>query len=988
MTPSRLPSGGLIDRSKPLSFSFDGKSLRGFSGDSLASALLANGQLLVGRSFKYHRPRGILTAGSAEPNALMTIGQGGRTEPNTRATMQELYDGLEAQSQNRWPSLEFDIGSLNSLLSPFLSAGFYYKTFMWPAALWEKLYEPFIRRAAGLGRASYDTDPDSYEKAWVHCDLLVVGAGATGLGAALAAGRAGARVILVDEHSQCGGGLLAETARIGGESATHFVASALAELGSLSNVTVMPRTTVFGWYDGNVFGAVERVQKHVRAPLERLPVERLWRIVAKDAILATGAEERPLVFGGNDIPGVMMAGAMRTYLNQYAVAPGKKVAIFTTNDSGYALARDLEAVGTNDIVIIDSRAEGAGGRYAGSARVIKGAVVSDAHGGKSLSSISITSAGRSEKLSVDALAMSGGFNPVISLACHRGGKPEWSAEHAVFRAPSSVKGLTLAGAAATINGLAACLRDGFAKGAERAQALGFTAGQSAAPEVADDLSPGVVKPLWSIPGVYGKAFVDYQNDVHRKDLGLAVREGYGHVELAKRYTTNGMATDQGKLSNVNAIALLAEARGVSPAEVGTTTFRPFYSPVSFGALTGTSHGKHFQPVRKSPLHEWAKRNGAVFVETGLWYRSSWFPRQGENGWRESVDREVVNVRKNAGLCDVSMLGKIEITGADAAEFLNRVYCNAFLKLPVGKARYGLMLREDGMIYDDGTTSRLGENRYFMTTTTAYAAGVMNHLEFCAQALWPELDVRLASVTDQWAQMAIAGPKSRAILERIVDADLSNEAFPFLGAAEVSLFGGQIRGRLFRISFSGELAYELAVPAGYGDCVADAIMQAGREHGIQPYGVEALSVLRIEKGHVTHNEINGTVVPGDLGFGRMVSAAKADFIGKRMLEREGLNAPQRARLVGIVPLDPATSFRTGSHILAKDAVVSLENDQGYVTSSCYSPHLGSTIGLALVRRGPERHGEEIMIWNGLRNEFTPGRICDPVFFDPANEKLHA
>ncbi|GAC1045244.1 MULTISPECIES: sarcosine oxidase subunit alpha family protein [Agrobacterium tumefaciens complex] len=987
MTPFRLSSGGLIDRSRPLSFSFDGKTLGGFAGDSLASALLANGRLLVGRSFKYHRPRGVLTAGSAEPNALMTIGRGGRTEPNTRATMQELYDGLEAVSQNRWPSLDLDIGALNSLLSPFLSAGFYYKTFMWPAALWEKLYEPFIRRAAGLGRASYEADPDGYEKAWIHCDLLVVGAGATGLAAALAAGRAGARVILVDEHSRCGGGLLSETARIGDERATDFVAAALAELASLSNVTVMPRTTVFGWYDGNVFGAVERVQKHVQAPLERLPVERLWRIVAREALLATGAEERPLVFGGNDIPGVMMAGAMRSYLNRYAVAPGRKVAIFTTNDSGYALARDLEAVGASDVVIIDSRAEGAGFRYAGTAKIIKGAVVSDAHGGKSLSSISVTIAGRTQKLAVDALAMSGGFNPVISLACHRGGRPEWNASSSVFLAPSNLKGLTLAGAAANIDGLGACLQHGFAKGAERAEALGYSAKRTTVPAVADDPS-AVAKPLWSIPGVRGKAFVDYQNDVHRKDLGLAVREGYGHVELAKRYTTNGMATDQGKLSNVNAIALLAQARGVSPAEVGTTTFRPFYTPVSFGALTGPSHGKHFQPVRKSPLHGWASRNGATFVETGLWYRSSWFPRDGETTWRESVDREVLNVRKNAGICDVSMLGKIEITGKDAAEFLNRVYCNAFLKLPVGKARYGLMLREDGMIYDDGTTSRLEENRYFMTTTTAYAAGVMNHLEFCAQALWPELDVRLASVTDQWAQMAVAGPKSRQILQAIVDTDISDEAFPFLAAAEVSLFGGQVRGRLFRISFSGELAYELAVPAGYGDGVADAIMQAGAEHGIQPYGVEALSVLRIEKGHVTHNEINGTVVPGDLGFGRMVSTTKTDFIGKRMLEREGLNAPDRPQLVGIMPLDPATGFRTGSHILAKNAEATLENDQGYITSSCYSPHVGSTIGLALVRRGRERHGEEIMVWNGLRGEFTPGRICAPVFFDAANEKLHA
>ncbi|WP_445219784.1 sarcosine oxidase subunit alpha family protein [Bradyrhizobium sp. Pa8] len=987
MTSYRLDKGGLIDRSKPLSFAFDGKRMTGFEGDSLASALLANGQMLMGRSFKYHRPRGVLSAGASEPNALMTIGHGGRTEPNTRATMQELYEGLVAESQNRWPSLDFDIGSLNGLLSPFLSAGFYYKTFMWPAGLWEKLYEPFIRRAAGLGKATYESDPDRYEKCWAHCDLLIVGGGATGVAAALTAGRAGARVILVDENAMLGGGLLSETATIGGASAVEFAGRAVAELGSLPNVQLLSRTTAFGWYDSNVFGAVERVQKHVSDPRAAVPVERLWRVVAKQAILATGAEERPLVFGGNDIPGVMMAGAMRAYLNRYGVAPGRSVAIFTTNDSGYALARDLEKAGVRLAAIIDSRPTGAAaGVYQGSARMIRGGVVSDAEGGKALSAITVFKDGRTEKLSVDALAMSGGFGPVIQLAYHRGGRPQWSDPDAAFVAAEDHKGLSLAGAAATASGLAACLKAGAAKAAALLRKLEIKAEESAFGLVEGDIVAPPTTPLWTIPGVKGRAFVDFQNDVHRKDIGLVVREGYGHVELAKRYTTNGMATDQGKLSNVNAIGLLAEARGVSPGEVGTTTFRPFYTPVSFGALAGTSHGKHFQPVRKSPLHDWAVKNGATFVETGLWYRSAWFPLADEKNWRESVDREVKNVRINAGLCDVSMLGKIEITGKGAAEFLDRVYCNAFKKLPVGKARYGLMLREDGIIYDDGTASRLEDDRFFMTTTTAYAAGVINHLEFCSQALWPELDVRLASVTDQWAQMAIAGPKSRLILQKIVDEDLSNEAFPFLAAKEVSLFGGKLSGRLLRISFSGELAYELAVPAGYGEAVADALMEAGKAHGICAYGVETQSVLRIEKGHVTHNEINGTVVPVDLGFGKMASVTKANFIGKRLLEREGLNDPNRHQLVGIVPLDPSTSFRSGAHILEKGAAATLENDQGYVSSSCYSPHVGSIIGLALVRRGSSRHGEEVMVWNGLGNEYTTAHLCHPTFVDPVNEKL--
>ncbi|MET2832857.1 sarcosine oxidase subunit alpha [Mesorhizobium shangrilense] len=987
MTSYRLPKGGLIDRQSRLGFSFDGQSLTGHAGDTLASALLANGRQLVGRSFKYHRPRGILTAGAAEPNALMTIGSGGRTEANTRATMQDLYDGLEARSQNRWPSLDFDIGSVNGLLSPFLAAGFYYKTFMWPAKLWEGLYEPLIRRAAGLGKATYEPDPDRYEKSWAHCDLLVIGAGPAGLAAALTAGRAGARVIILDEHSLAGGSLLSETATIGWESAPAFAKRLADELETLPNVRVLTRTTAFGWYDGNVFGAVERAQKHVRNPDPNKPVERMWRIVAKKALLATGAEEQPLVFGGNDIPGVMIAGAMRSYLNRFAVAPGQRTAIFTTNDSGYALARDLEAAGVQLTAIIDSRAD-AQFAYTGKARLIKGAVVSDAKGGKALSSVNVTAAnGATEAIALNALAMSGGFSPIIHLACHRGGKPQWSDVHGAFMAPSETRGLVLAGAVTGTSGLSASFAEGAARGAAIAQELGFAAQPFDAGPVDGDVVAPPARPLWNIRGVKGKAFVDFQNDVGRKDLDLAVQEGYGDVELAKRYTTSGMATDQGKLTNVNAIGLLAEARGVSPAEVGTTTFRPFYTPISFGALTGPHHGHHFQPVRKSPLHDWAKKHGAVFVETGLWYRSSWFPRAGETSWRQSVDREVLNVRTNVGICDVSMLGKIEVCGKDAAEFLNRVYSNAFLKLPVGKARYGLMLREDGFIYDDGTTSRLADDRFFMTTTTAYAAGVMTHLEFCAQVLWPELDVRLASVTDQWAQMSVVGPKARATLQAIVDDDISDAAFPFLAAKEVSLFGGRLHGRLFRISFSGELAYELAVPAGYGESVADAVLQAGKEHGIQPYGVEALSVLRIEKGHVTHNEINGTVIPSDLGFAKMVSTAKPDFIGRAMLGREGLVAEDRPSLVGVVPLDPTATFRTGSHILAKDAAPTLENDQGYVSSSAFSPHVGSTIGLALVKRGHARHGEEVVVWNGLCGEFTAARLCNPVFFDPTNEKLH-
>lgn len=979
MTSHRLAAGGLIDRATPLAFSFDGRQFTGFAGDTLASALLGQGRMLVGRGFKYHRPRGILTAGSAEPNALVTTGRGGRMEPNTRATVQELYDGLEAVSQNRWPSLEHDIGAVNGLLSPFLGAGFYYKTFMWPKGFWEKVYEPFIRRAAGLGKASYAADPDHYDKSWAHCDLLVIGAGPAGLAAALGAARDGARVVIADEDPRLGGSLLSETARIGGEAAPALAARVAAELAGLPNVRVLTRTTVVGWYDSGVFGAVQRVQKHVGAVDPKRPVERLWRIVAKAAILATGAEERPLVFGGNDRPGVMMAGAMRSYLNRHAVAPGRRTAIFTTTDAGYALAADLEAAGVPVAAIIDARPEAA--PWAGRAKVMAGAVVAGTLGRKVVSGIIVRWKGGEEKVAADALALSGGFNPVIALACHRGARPVWSESRGAFLAPD-VEGLVPAGAAAGVAGLADC----FADGARAAAALGYSAVDFGTVEGGP--GAGVGAPLWAVSDPKGKAFVDFQNDVQLKDLKLAHAEGYGHVELAKRYTTTGMATDQGKLSNVNAIGILAAARGVSVAAVGTTTFRPFFSPVSFGALAGMYRGRQFQPVRRSPLHGWAEKHGARFVETGLWYRSSHFPTAGETNWRESVDREVLAVRAGVGICDVSMLGKIEIFGDDAAEFLNRVYCNAFLKLPVGRARYGLMLREDGCIYDDGTTSRLGEAHYVMTTTTALAAGVMTHLEFCAQALWPELDVRLASATDQWAQMAVAGPQARAVLSGLVDEDLSNAAFPHLAARAVTLMGGRLPGRLFRISFSGELAYELAVPAGYGESVADAVMAAGAAFGITPYGSETLGVLRIEKGHVTHAEINGTVTPGDLGFGRMVSTKKLDFIGKAMLGREAMRDPERAVLVGVRPLDPAASFRTGAHILAKGAAATLANDQGYVTSSAFSPHVGSTIGLALVRRGAERHGEEMLVWDGLRGAVTPAVLCPPCFVDPENGRLHA
>jgi sarcosine oxidase subunit alpha len=984
MSGFRLSSGGLVNRARTISFSFDGETYTGFEGDTLASALIANDQLLVGRSFKYHRPRGIVTAGAAEPNALVTIGKDGRTEPNTRATVAELYQGLEANSQNRWPSLKYDIGAVNSLLSPFLSAGFYYKTFMWPKAFWEKLYEPIIRKAAGLGKTPFIADPDRYEKAWAHCDLLVIGAGPAGLMAARAAARAGLRVILADEGFRLGGSLLSERVTVGGVPAAEYAASVVEELKNLSNVTLMPRTTVFGWYDDNVFGAVEKVQKHVAQPSGDLPVERVWRIVAKRAILASGAEERPLVFGGNDRPGVMTSGAVRTYLNRYGVAAGQNVAIFTNGGAGYRTAADLVAAGVGVAAIIDGRSESADVAPSG-VRVIRGGSVIDTKGTYRIKGLIAERVGHQEEIACDALAMSGGYSPIVHLACQRGAKPSWSEDHQAFLAPDVGQGLRIAGSAAGHASLAAVLRDGADKAHEAIGDLGRLVGTVDVPEVEGEYDASFA-PLWYVPGAKSKAFVDFQNDVHVKDLSLAQREAMGHVEHTKRYTTGGMATDQGKLGNVATIGIMAGMRGVSPAEIGTTTFRPFYTPVSFGAMAGTSRGEHSRPVRTSPLHGWAKRQGAVFVESGLWYRSSWFPRDGEKTWREAVDREVLNIRANAGICDVSTLGKIEIFGKDAAEFLNRVYSNAFLKLPVGKARYGLMLREDGMIYDDGTTSRLSDEHFFMTTTTAYAGEVMTHLEFCSQVLWPDLDVRFVSSSDQWAQMSIAGPKARIILEQIVEDDISDEAFPFLSAREVLLKGG-LKARLFRISFSGELAFEVAVPANSGEAVADSIMAAGKQHGICPYGVEALNVLRIEKGFITHSEIDGRTTPDDMGLSKMFSTQKADFIGKRLSSRFGLTAADRPQLVGLRPVDRDKEFKAGAHLLKENVKPSTLNDQGWVSSVCHSPTLGHTIGLAFLKSGRERLGEKVVVWDGLRGSEVLAEVVSPVFYDPDNKKLN-
>ena len=984
--PFRLPSGGAIDRTRTLAFTFDGRAYTGHPGDTLASALLASGVRVVGRSFKYHRARGVFSAGPEEPNALVRVGEGARAEPNTRATMVELYDGLVAQSQNRWPSLGFDLWALNNLFAPLFPAGFYYKTFMAPARAWPS-YERIIRRAAGIGAHVPHPDPDHYERRFAHCDVLVVGGGAAGIMAATAVARAGADVILVDERDPLGGHLRGE--RAGGEVLQPY----LRALEKHTNVRLLPRTTAFGVYDHGTVALAERVADHLGpdATASR-PRQRLWMVRAREIVIASGAIERPLVFAGNDRPGVMLAAAARTYVNRLAVAPGRRAVVFTNNSDAYRTALDAASVGIEVAAIADARPAPEGALVAAARgrgiAVHAGHAVVATKGARALRSLAIApidDAGALTWIDCDLLAVSGGLTPSMHLHSHTGGKLAWDETIAAFVSAAGAANMRVCGAARGVFALADCLADGARAGAAAAQALGLKAREIELPACAPE-EPWSIRPLWEVKPankMRGKRFVDLQDDVTADDLALAVRENYRSIEHVKRYTTLGMGTDQGKTANLNGLAIVAARRAEAIAAVGTTTFRPPYTPVAFGTLAGPETGKHFEPIRRTPLHDWHAAHGARFVEAGQWLRPRAYLGPGESfdaAWR----REVLAVRGGAGLCDVSTLGKIDVQGPDATDFLERVYCNGFASLAVGRCRYGLMLREDGIVLDDGTVTRLGERHYFLTTTTANAGRVLAHLEYLLQTIWPELKVRVASVTDQYGQIALAGPRSRDVLRKLVDIDVDNAALPFLASTATTIVGARVR--LFRISYSGELAYEIAVPSGRSVAVWEALLAAGRELGLAPYGTEAMAALRIEKGHVAGAEINGQTTAADLGLGRLVSSKK-HFIGRRLLERPALADKGRPSLVGLAPIDGIAAIPAGAQLVADARAKPPVPMLGHVTSVTFSPTLDRPIALALLSGGLARKGETVTAAAPLDGVTVAARVVEPVFYDPAGERLH-
>ncbi len=970
--PFRLPSGGRIDRSRALSFHFDGRRYAGHPGDTLASALLANGVRLFARSFKYHRPRGLMTAGAEEPNALVLLEPGPFAEPNLRATEIELYDGLTAESVNRWPSLGFDMGAVTGLASGLFVAGFYYKTFMWPPSWWNRIYAPAIRRMAGLARAPREADPEVYEHRHAHCDIMIVGGGPAGIAAAHAAAAAGARVMLADERPHFGGSLLDGAARVGDEEGAAWAERMLAG----TSAVLLPRTTAFGYYDHNFIALAERLTEGV-APSERVgrPRQRIWHVRAGRVVLATGAHERPLVFPGNDRPGVMLASAVSAYIHRYAVLPGRRAVFLANDDSVYAAAREFARHGGEVAALVDLRRDGAAD--GDGLPVLRGALPVRSLGRRRVRGIEVQSApdGGTRRIACDLIAMGGGWNPAVHLFSQSRGVLSWDDDFQTFVPGRSAQAERSVGAAAGRYDLEGCVAEGTEAGAAFARELGFDA---PAPPSAPAPPPRTAPARTLPPAGRGKAFVDFQNDVTASDVALARREGMHSVEHLKRWTTLGMATDQGKTSNINGLVLMAGGLGLPPAAVGHTTFRPPYTPVTFGALAGRNIAALADPVRRTPMQDWQEANGAVFEPVGQWLRARYYP-VGNETMREAVARECRAVREAAGILDASTLGKIDIRGPDAAEFLNRIYTNGWKTLGIGRCRYGLMLGEDGMVFDDGVTTRTGEHRYLMTTTSGNAAAVLEWLEEWLQTEWPELRVYCTSVTEQWGTITVSGPHARALLEPMVsDIDLDPAAFPFLSMRECRI--GGVPGRIFRIAFTGELSYEVNMP--WRRCLPawESLIEAGAV----PYGTEAMHVLRAEKGFiVVGHETDGTVTPLDLGMERMVSSRK-DFIGRRSLARPDSRRPDRKQLVGLLPEDPAEVLQEGAQIVEAPRGTPPVPMLGHVTSSYWSAAMGRGFALALVKGGRSRHGDRV--WASATTGDSRVRIVDPVFYDREGARL--
>ena len=1001
MNEFRIASGGRIDRARPLNFKFDGENYQGFAGDTLASALLANGVHLVGRSFKYHRPRGILSAGAEEPNALVTvIRDAARSTPNLRATQVDLYEGLVAESQNRWPSLKLDFGRINDALSAFFPAGFYYKTFMWPKKAWKAIYEPVIRRAAGLGRAPTQPDPDRYAHRYAHCEVLIVGSGPAGLTAALKAAELGARVMLCEQSSEFGGSLLTDMATIDGQPPAAWVAQGVATLAQNPRVTLLARTTAFGYFPHNLIGLNQRLTDHLANPPAQQARERLWQVRARSVVLATGAIERPLIFPGNDRPGIMLSGAARTYLHRYGVRVGSRAVIVTCGDPAYQTALDLRAAGVVIAAIADLRAAVNGPLPEAARRlgvsVLPGSTVIGTDGDLRVAGITLGSVqdGRvqtTQRIACDAVLMSGGDTPSVHLFSQSRGKLEWREDLSAFIPGQCAERTQSAGACRGIYELEAVLADGAAAGA----AAGREAPSSSLPDhrAADIASPTVASaaasylgPLPRGGGAGGeKSFVDWQHDVTTRDLALATREGFQSIEHVKRYTTTGMATDQGKTSNLNAMAIVAKHLGVTIPQVGLTTFRMPYTPISFGSFAGTSRGALFDPVRTTPMHAWAEAKGAVFENVGMWKRARYFPHDRED-MHAAVARECVAVRGSCGIFDATTLGKIEVVGVDAAEFMNRLYINNWSNLSVGRSRYGILLRDDGFIYDDGVVARIAADRFHVTTTTGGAPRVLALMEDYRQTEWPDLKVWLTSTTEQWAVIAVQGPNSRRVIESLMDGiDISAAAFPHMSVARGRICG--VPMRLFRVSFSGELGFEINVPADHGLKIWEALYAAGSAHGITAYGTESMHVLRAEKGYIiVGQDTDGTVTPDDAGLAWAIGKNKSDFVGKRSLQRPSMLAANRKQLVGLRTKDPRIVLEEGAQVAARPDQKPPMELIGHVTSSYPSSVLGYSIALGLVAGGRARLGQTLYV--PMPHGDIAVEVTSPVFYDPQGARINA